>query len=257
MQRVQKSVLVPYSAARCSTWSTTSSAIRNSCPGAAARRRWRSPRTARPRASTSTITASSAHFTTDNVNRAARFDRRDAEGRSVSPLARRVAISRARATTRARSNSSSPTSSRRICSKRRRARVRPHRQHVHRRLRPPRRGRLRQAAMTGPTISVTVAYAAPGVEALIAVAVPEGATVNDAIVQSGIVARYCLDPAQLEAAIFGQRAQRGHAVRRRRSRRIDAAARRRSQTGARASAPRTSRIGKAGAPGDPRQRRSP
>jgi hypothetical protein len=62
--------------------------------------------------------------------------------------------------------------------------------------------------MTGAAIVVTVAYAAPGVEALIAITVPAGATVNDAIVQSDIVARYSLDPSQLEAAIFGQRVQR-------------------------------------------------
>jgi putative ubiquitin-RnfH superfamily antitoxin RatB of RatAB toxin-antitoxin module len=62
--------------------------------------------------------------------------------------------------------------------------------------------------MTGATIAVTVAYAAPCVELLVAVTVPAGATVNDAIVQSDIVARYLLDPSQLEAAIFGQRVQR-------------------------------------------------
>ncbi len=62
--------------------------------------------------------------------------------------------------------------------------------------------------MTGATIAVTVAYAAPGVEALVAVTVPAGATVDDAIAQSGIVARYLLDPSQVEAAIFGRRVQR-------------------------------------------------
>ncbi len=110
--------------------------------------------------------------------------------------------------------------------------------------------------MTGPTISVTVAYAAPGVEALIAVAVPEGATVNDAIVQSGIVARYCLDPAQLEAAIFGQRAQRdtplahGDRVELTRPLVADPKRVRRKRAADQSNQ-------KAGAPGDPRKRRSP
>jgi uncharacterized protein len=61
--------------------------------------------------------------------------------------------------------------------------------------------------MTFPTLSVTVAYAAPDVEALVTVTLPAGATVNDAIAQSGIVARLALDPARLEFAIFGQRAK--------------------------------------------------
>ena len=65
--------------------------------------------------------------------------------------------------------------------------------------------------MTTPvtTISVTVAYAAPDVEALVVISLPEGATVSDAVAQSGLVARLALDPARLEYAIFGQRAKGG------------------------------------------------
>ena len=58
-----------------------------------------------------------------------------------------------------------------------------------------------------PTLAVSVAYAAPGVEALVALALPSGATVDDAVAQSGIVARFALDLSQFEFAIFGQRAR--------------------------------------------------
>lgn len=57
------------------------------------------------------------------------------------------------------------------------------------------------------TLRVVVAYAAPGVEALVPVELPDGATVADAIARSGIVARLALDPDVLAPAIFGQRAQ--------------------------------------------------
>ena len=56
------------------------------------------------------------------------------------------------------------------------------------------------------TIAVSVAYAAPGIEALVSLALAPGATVDDAVAQSGIVARFALDPSLLEFAIFGQRA---------------------------------------------------
>ena len=63
--------------------------------------------------------------------------------------------------------------------------------------------------MTAQHFSVTVAYAASDVEALVVVTLSAGATVDDAIAQSGIVARLDLDPAQLEPAVFGQRVN-GH-----------------------------------------------
>jgi uncharacterized protein len=59
--------------------------------------------------------------------------------------------------------------------------------------------------MNAPRCIVTVAYAAPGVEALVEVRLGEGASVSDAVAQSGIVGRLALDPAQLEFAIFGRR----------------------------------------------------
>jgi uncharacterized protein len=59
------------------------------------------------------------------------------------------------------------------------------------------------------TITVTVAYAAPGVEALVTVTLPAGATIDDAVAQSGIVTQLALDPARLECAIYGQRARFG------------------------------------------------
>ena len=63
--------------------------------------------------------------------------------------------------------------------------------------------------MTSPALSarlcVTVAYAAPDVEALVVVTLSAGAMVKDAIAQSGLVARLALDPTLLEFAIFGKR----------------------------------------------------
>jgi putative ubiquitin-RnfH superfamily antitoxin RatB of RatAB toxin-antitoxin module len=64
--------------------------------------------------------------------------------------------------------------------------------------------------MTAPvsnSLTVTVAYAAPGVEALVTVTLPAGATIDDAIAASGITARFGLDAVLLEYAIFGQRAK--------------------------------------------------
>lgn len=54
---------------------------------------------------------------------------------------------------------------------------------------------------------VTVAYAAPGVEALITVELPAGATAADAVEQSGIAAAAGLDLGALRLAIFGQAAR--------------------------------------------------
>lgn len=59
------------------------------------------------------------------------------------------------------------------------------------------------------TVTVTVAYAAPGVEALVTVTLPAGATIDDAVAQSGITRQLALDPARLECAIYGQRARFG------------------------------------------------
>jgi len=57
------------------------------------------------------------------------------------------------------------------------------------------------------TLAISVAYAAPGIEVLVSLALPPGATVDDAVAQSGIVARFALDASQLEFAIFGRRAE--------------------------------------------------
>ena len=57
--------------------------------------------------------------------------------------------------------------------------------------------------------AVTVAYAAPGVEAQVAVDLPHGAVVADAVAASGLLDRLTLDPRTLAYAIFGQRAAPG------------------------------------------------
>jgi len=61
--------------------------------------------------------------------------------------------------------------------------------------------------VTGETLAATVAYAAPGIEELVAVTVPVNATVAQAIAKSGLVERLQLRRQELEVAIFGQRAQ--------------------------------------------------
>jgi putative ubiquitin-RnfH superfamily antitoxin RatB of RatAB toxin-antitoxin module len=61
--------------------------------------------------------------------------------------------------------------------------------------------------MTTSRIAVTVAYAAPDAEAIVVVMLPRGATVDDAIARSGMVAALALDPTLLEFAIFGRRAK--------------------------------------------------
>jgi putative ubiquitin-RnfH superfamily antitoxin RatB of RatAB toxin-antitoxin module len=56
-------------------------------------------------------------------------------------------------------------------------------------------------------LQVVVAYAAPGVEAIVTVDLPSGATVADAVAASGLVARHGLDAGMLGYAIFGARAE--------------------------------------------------
>ena len=58
-------------------------------------------------------------------------------------------------------------------------------------------------------LNITVVYATPGVEEWAYVSLPAGATVDDAVRESGIVARLELDPRQIEFAIFGQRVKGG------------------------------------------------
>lgn len=55
-------------------------------------------------------------------------------------------------------------------------------------------------------MKVTVAYGAPGVEAIEGVDVPEGATVGDALARTGFLAGLAL-PAEVSYAIHGQRAR--------------------------------------------------
>ena len=58
--------------------------------------------------------------------------------------------------------------------------------------------------MTGD-MRVTVAYAAPGVEAIVDVIMPAGATVIDAVEASGLRTRFATSGG-IQFAIFGQRA---------------------------------------------------
>jgi putative ubiquitin-RnfH superfamily antitoxin RatB of RatAB toxin-antitoxin module len=55
------------------------------------------------------------------------------------------------------------------------------------------------------TMHIVVAYAEPGVEAQVDVAVAPGATVAHAVTASGLITRFELKPPTLAYAIFGQR----------------------------------------------------
>ena len=57
----------------------------------------------------------------------------------------------------------------------------------------------------GDTVDVTVVYAAPGVEAIVRVTLPQGAVVGDALAASGLLDRHSLDPRTLACAIYGER----------------------------------------------------
>lgn len=59
------------------------------------------------------------------------------------------------------------------------------------------------------SVSVLVAYAAPGVEVLVPVVLPDGATVADAVAASGLLRACDLAPHAVAFAIFGQRADGG------------------------------------------------
>jgi putative ubiquitin-RnfH superfamily antitoxin RatB of RatAB toxin-antitoxin module len=55
-------------------------------------------------------------------------------------------------------------------------------------------------------LKVTVVWATPRIQDVASVDLPEGATVADAVAQSGFAMHYGLDPAALGFAIFGERA---------------------------------------------------
>jgi putative ubiquitin-RnfH superfamily antitoxin RatB of RatAB toxin-antitoxin module len=55
-------------------------------------------------------------------------------------------------------------------------------------------------------LAITVAYAAPGVEAIVPLALPVGSTVAHAVAASGLRERFALDDATTGYAIHGQRA---------------------------------------------------
>jgi putative ubiquitin-RnfH superfamily antitoxin RatB of RatAB toxin-antitoxin module len=55
-------------------------------------------------------------------------------------------------------------------------------------------------------VNVTVVWATPLVQDIVDVELPAGATIADAVAQSGLVTQYGVDPATLGFAIFGRRA---------------------------------------------------
>lgn len=56
------------------------------------------------------------------------------------------------------------------------------------------------------TVVVTVVYAAPGVESVVRLVLPDGAVLADAVAMSCLLDRHELDPRRLGYAIFGERA---------------------------------------------------
>ena len=54
-------------------------------------------------------------------------------------------------------------------------------------------------------MNVTVVWAAPGVQDVIPIALPSGATVADAVARSHVIEHYGLDAAQLKFAVWGRR----------------------------------------------------
>ena len=52
---------------------------------------------------------------------------------------------------------------------------------------------------------VTVVWATPSVQDVVAVELPAGATVADAVERCGLIAQYALDAARLGFAVFGRR----------------------------------------------------
>jgi uncharacterized protein len=55
-------------------------------------------------------------------------------------------------------------------------------------------------------VKVTVVWATPGIQDMVPVSLPPGATVADAVAQSGLLEHYALDAARLRFAVFGRRA---------------------------------------------------
>ena len=58
---------------------------------------------------------------------------------------------------------------------------------------------------TSAGLAIAVAYAAPGVEAMVALIVPVGTTVAQAVVAGGICERFALAEATIGYAIYGER----------------------------------------------------
>ncbi|MBK9674674.1 MAG: RnfH family protein [Betaproteobacteria bacterium] len=79
-------------------------------------------------------------------------------------------------------------------------------------MRPPARPEDERRAAPGEdspagAITVTVVWATPAVQEVVAVTLPIRATVADALARSGLVAAYRLDPAWLGFAVGGRRAR--------------------------------------------------
>lgn len=55
-------------------------------------------------------------------------------------------------------------------------------------------------------LAITVAYAAPGAEAIVPLTLPAGATVEQAVIASGLRERFALTDPTIGYAIYGQRA---------------------------------------------------
>lgn len=67
--------------------------------------------------------------------------------------------------------------------------------------------------MNAACLAVTVVWATPGVQDAVALTLPAGATVADAIAQSGLALRYRIDLTAVRAAVHGRLVRDDAAVR--------------------------------------------
>jgi putative ubiquitin-RnfH superfamily antitoxin RatB of RatAB toxin-antitoxin module len=58
--------------------------------------------------------------------------------------------------------------------------------------------------MSEPTVAVTVVWATPDVQDIVALTLPAGATVADAIARSGLVERYRIDRGATRSGVHGR-----------------------------------------------------
>ena len=203
MRRVKKSVLVPFSTDAMFELVDRSSSTREFLPWCGDARTLETRDDGKTARIDIDFHGVRAHFTTDNVNRRRRIDRRHAAGRALSSSARRVAVPRARArrlqgrirdrlrVRHARSRDGRGTG------------LQPRREHVDRRVRPSRRSGLTRAIREGHRRLGDAGGCRTVVDVGSAGTARRSPTPST---RPGFVAQYGIDTAQLGFAVYGRRA---------------------------------------------------